>query len=334
MKKTSSPWVDYKALKQKVSIVDVCKHFQIELPLSQSSQVYLACPLPNHAGDGDNHHAFSVHTEKGCWRCLTHCGSGNVIDLFCLLSGDDPSDKNLFRLAALRMQDSFLYDNEAVREAPKPVKVEPEKPLKPNSPLAFSLQTKSDIPYLLEEKSFPLETLTEFSVGFCSKGMFSGRVTLPIHNRMGQLVAYAGRGLKEADVKKRGRWLFPRNFHKSLELFNQHRLDKQDIAERGLVVVEGFWSAIRWHMAGYPVVGLMGCELSDAQLEQIANLTDRAWLMLDNDNAGTKAQQKVLQKLTTSVSVRLVNYPVANDGDDRRQPEDFTPNELTELIPV
>lgn len=334
MKKKTSPWVDYKTLKQRVSIVDVLRHFRIDLPESQNSQVYLACPLPNHAGDGDNQHAFSVHLEKGCWRCLTHCGSGNVLELFALFSGGNPKDQGELREAALRMQEVFLNGDQTVPETPKRKEVKPEKPLEPNPQLAFSLQTKSDIPYLLEEKAIPLETLKEFSVGFCSKGMFSGRVTLPIHDRKGKLVAYAGRGLKEADIKKRGRWLFPKNFHKSLELFNQHRLDSQDVAERGLVIVEGFWSAIRWHMAEYPVVGLMGCELSDTQLEQIAYLTDRVWLMLDNDKAGTKAQQKILQKLAMSVSVRLVNYPVDDDDKDRHQPEDFTPDELTALIPV
>ena len=58
--------------------------------------------------------------------------------------------------------------------------------------------------------------------------------------------------------------------------------------------------------------------------------------MLDNDKAGTKAQQKFLHKLATSVSVRLINYPEKenDEGNDRLQPEDFTPDELAELIPM
>ena len=55
-----------------------------------------------------------------------------------------------------------------------------------------------------------------------------------------------------------------------------------------------------------------------------------------NDKAGTKAQQKVPHKLATSVPVRLINYPekVNDDGNDRLQSEDFTPDELAQLIPV
>ena len=330
--KQSSPWVDYKTLKAKVNIEDVLRHFKVELPKQNGAQLYGKCCLPDHAGDRDNPNAFSVNTEKNCWACLTHCGSGNVLELFTLLSNLNPSSKEELRVAALRMQEVFLEGKSTLPETPQKARnVQPPKKLEPNPQLKFSLQTKPDIPYLLEEKQIPLETLKEFSIGFCSKGMFSGRVTIPIHNRKGELVAYAGRGLKEADITKRGRWLLPSKFHKSLELFNQHRLDHLDVAERGLVVVEGFWSAIRWHLAGYPVVALMGCELSDSQLEQISYLTDRVWLMLDSDKTGTKAKEKIVLKLASSVSVRLVHYP---EDDDRTQPEDFTPDELTELIVV
>lgn len=85
--KTKSKWVDYKDLKSKVNVSDVLRHFGINVPIEKGSQIYLPCPLPGHAGDGDNPKAFSANTEKNAWRCLTHCGSGNVIDLFCKLSG-------------------------------------------------------------------------------------------------------------------------------------------------------------------------------------------------------------------------------------------------------
>ncbi len=72
------------------------------------SQYYGTCPLPGHAGDGDNPNAFSLNTEKNAWRCLTHCGSGNVIDLYAQLSNLNPKDKGVFRDCALEMQQRFL----------------------------------------------------------------------------------------------------------------------------------------------------------------------------------------------------------------------------------
>ena len=330
--KQNSKWVDYKALKTKVNVLDVLRHFGIELKTTNGSQHYGICPLPCHAGDRDNPNAFSLNSQKNAWRCLTHCGSGNVIDLYARLLDQDPSDKTVFRECAVEMQERFLGGVETLpsnRPARTKSPVE-SKPLEPNNPLKFTLNVKADIPYLLEEKKFPADFLTELGIGWVSKGMFSGRVVVPIHNEKGELVAYAGRGLKEADIIKRGRWLLPKSFHKSMELFNQHRAMECDLESDGLVVVEGFWSTLRWHQAGYPAVGLMGCDLSDYQLDCIASMTSKVWLMLDNDEAGQKALEKVVLKLAGKVAVRIVNYP---DDSPHTQPEDFTTDELIQLLP-
>jgi len=333
--KTTSQWVDYKDLKSKVSALRILTDFGIELPRQNGDQHYGPCPLPCHAGDRDNPNAFSLNTEKNCWRCLTHCQGGNVIDLYCHLSQRDPTDKTVFREAALEMQTRYL--GEELSHSPQPPRSSKRTKPKPapleNSPIKIELQVKKDIPYLLEEKRLPLSLLEEFGIGFCSNGMFSGRVVIPLHNQSGQRIGYAGRGMKQSDITKRGRWLLPKSFHKSIELFNQHRLPEQKIlSEQGdLVVVEGFWSCLRLHQANIPAVALMGSELSEAQLQRLMQLTNKIWLMLDNDEAGKKASEKILHRLADCIFVRRVVYP---EDQDRLQPEDFTPEELQELIPV
>ena len=331
MKNTNTTWVDYKDLKSKVNVSDVLRHFGIELPRQTGDQLYGCCPLPNHAGDGDNPNAFAVNTAKNVWRCITHCGSGNVIDLYAHLSGRNPSNKAVFRECAVEMQEKFLGGSEPPASIPSKKKSAKPIPLEPNQPLIIPpLKVKADIPYLLEKKGFPLEFLRELGIGFCSKGMFSGRVVVPIHNGKGELLAYAGRGLKKEDIRKRGRWLLPKNFHKSLELFNLHRTREHDLEANGLVIVEGFWSTLRWHQTGYPAVGLMGSELSDTQLDLIAQTASRVWLMLDNDEAGQKAQAKIVPRLAGKVAVRIIPYP---DDTPLTQPEDFTTEELVQLLP-
>ena len=51
----------------------------------------------------------------------------------------------------------------------------------------------------------------------------------------------------------------PAGFKKELELFNLHRVKHC----RHLVVVEGYFSAIRLHGARIPAVALMGASISD-----------------------------------------------------------------------
>lgn len=331
--KQKNQWVDYKDLKARVGVLQVLKDFGIELPSHNGVQFYGPCSLPCHGGDRNNPKAFSANAEKNCFRCITHCGGGNVLDLYCLLTNRTPSDKEDFREAALEMQSRYLDDENA---SPQQASVQrpknsSETELAANNPIEIKLQVKRDIPYLLNEKKLPLSLLEEFGIGFCSKGMFSGRVVVPLHNRKGNLIGYAGRGMKETDIAKRGRWLLPKSFSKSIELFNQHRALENDIEQFGLVVVEGFWSCLRWQLSGMPVVALMGSDLSEVQLQRIAEITDRVWLMMDNDLAGQKAAAKIIPMLAERVFVRRVNYP---EDSDLLQPENFTPDELRALIPV
>ena len=92
-KHTQTTWVDFKTIKQKLAIADVLKRFGVELSSTSGHQHYSRCPLPLHAGDRDNETAFSVNTEKNCWRCATHCGGGNALELYALLAGKNPKNK-------------------------------------------------------------------------------------------------------------------------------------------------------------------------------------------------------------------------------------------------
>ena len=71
------------------------------------------------------------------------------------------------------------------------------------------------------------------------------RIVIPIHNPEGELVAYAGRSIDGSEP----RYKFPAGFHKSLELFNLHRVR----GEVSVVLVEGFFDCMKVTQAGFPV---------------------------------------------------------------------------------
>ena len=130
-----------------------------------------------------------------------------------------------------------------------------------------------------------------------------GRVCIPIHNAAGELVAYAGRWPGDPPDGTE-RWLLPPGFHKALELFNLHRVKHC----RHLVVVEGFFDAIRLHSLRVPAVALMGTSISE---EQIALLQQHCpslrflTVMLDGDDAGEKAGDIVCAALAKHWWVRI-----------------------------
>lgn len=88
-----------------------------------------------------------------------------------------------------------------------------------NRPLDFTLKGVDPHHRYLEERGTTLETATTFGVGFFGgRGSMSGRVVIPIHNREGKLVPYAGRAIDRSEPK----YKVPAGFIKTLELFNEH----------------------------------------------------------------------------------------------------------------
>src|SRR4051794_17044204 len=108
-------------------------------------------------------------------------------------------------------------------------------------------------------------------------------------------------------------------------MFNLHRVT----ASEHVVLVEGYWSAIRLHALGIPVVGLMGWSISP---EQIALLHKRGTrfvtLLLDGDETGRRGRERVLPTLCSSFFVRA---PLQPDGE---KPDTLDETTLFSLIPT
>lgn len=192
-----------------------------------------------------------------------------------------------------------------------------------NKPLNFTALKNVDPSHnYFTHRGIRAETAAHFGVGF-----FSGRsktldrfpIVFPIHNVKGELVAYAGRKLDGEDGDK---YKFPAGFKKSLELFNLHcaikETDSYDTAmrSRGVVVVEGFFDAMKIFQAGYPcVVALMGCSLSETQEQMLRDYFDIAYLMLDGDAPGVAATGEILAQLSPHMFVRVVEVPLDSQPD-------------------
>lgn len=130
------------------------------------------------------------------------------------------------RDAALKLQKWFMGPPETKeqvqRRQPSDSKAKAaevaERSVAVNPPLGFELRVDLAHPYG-RERGLAFETPECFGAGLClSRGMFSGRFAIPLHDPDGQLVGYAGQSLDDADPK----YLFPsseKGFRKSHLLF-------------------------------------------------------------------------------------------------------------------
>jgi len=92
-------------------------------------------------------------------------------------------------------------------------------------------------------------------------------------------------------------------------MFNLHRVT----ASEHVVLVEGYWSAIRLHALGIPVVGLMGWLVSPEQVALLRECGTRlVTLLLDGDDTGRRGRERVLPEPSSAFFVRA---PLLADGE-------------------
>jgi DNA primase len=178
-----------------------------------------------------------------------------------------------------------------------------------NKPLTFNLQNIDHAHPYLNERGVGAEIAQKFGIGFFSgKGSMHDRIVIPIHNSNGELVAYAGRSIDGSEP----RYKFPTGFHKSLELYNLHRVKD----ELSVVLVEGFFDCMKVTQAGFPSIALMGSTMSNAQEELIRQHFAHVVVMLDGDEAGRGASEGIADRLRRLVyQVDVVELSVGSQPD-------------------
>jgi DNA primase len=358
MPKTESRFVDFRAVKAAVSMEQVLEHYQLLAGFKRGKDS-LSGPCPIHAGT--NPTQFRVCLSKNCWNCFSECKcGGNVLDFVAKMENVEPmtaANRLVAWFGLERAQLNAAHDREAqggsaerrprngtaraalVAEAvPPPLSPPPPKPappparppkeeVGPNKPLSFQLELDPAHPYLTERGLAP-ETVAEFGLGYCGKGVMSGRIAIPLHNVAGELVGYAGRW-PGVPPDGRPKYRLPDGFKKAVEVFRLFAALREP-PETPLVIVEGFFDAIRlWQLGVRKCVALMGCSMSLTQekllVEHLAP-DSRVIVVFDQDDAGFLGREWVLQRLSLRAFVRVVSF--SRQGC---QPDDLTAEEVQML---
>lgn len=324
-----SAYIDFAAVKAAVSLERILIHYGILETLKRSGAESLRGCCPIHKGV--NPAQFSVTLSKNAWKCFSECQhGGNQLDLVmrmenCTLheaawkvnewfnlglgKNATPATRNTEkRKPSSSMPESKPASEKTAPRSPSPTPTEPEpEETGSNKPLAFALQNLDSAHDYLRERGLTPETITEFGLGHCPKGIMAGRIVIPIHNPGGELVAYAGRW-PGTPAEGKEKYRLPAGFKKSLELFNIHRASKEP-RDSPLIIVEGFFDVMRYWKAGQRrVVALMGTHLSGAQEQLIReNLgeDDQVILSLDDDAAGQNAIPGILTRIARHSFVRV-----------------------------
>ena len=305
--------VDFKSIKSLVSMEMVLARYEVNWLRKKEDELRGRCPI--HQGEGKD--TFHVNVLKNVFNCFSCKKRGNILDFVAAM------EKCSVRDAGVKIKEWFSEGGHEMKQGSvaqqKSVTKTAEEKVLPlvNKPLTFELRGVDPRHGYLEERGVSVETAEEFGVGYFSgKGSMSGRVVIPIHNERGELVAYSGRAIDGSDPK----YKLPAGFHKSVELYNLHRVPKES---KHVVVVEGFFDCMKvWASGCQSVCALMGSALSEAQEELIGSRFDQVVLMLDGDGAGRTAAVEIAGRLVKRMFVRMLNLP------DGQQPDSMTEKDL------
>ncbi|MEX2643234.1 MAG: DNA primase [Acetobacterales bacterium] len=145
---------------------------------------------------------------------------------------------------------------------------------------------------------------------------FRGRVTFPITDSRGRVIAFGGRTLGDGQPKYLNS---PETalFHKGRVLYGLAQA--RAAADRGdLIVAEGYMDVIALHRAGFPrAVAPLGTALTEEQIRLLWTLSNEPVLCLDGDTAGRRAAlraaERTLPLLAPGYSLR---FALLQPGDD------------------
>lgn len=153
-------YVDFKAVKAAVSIVQILDHYGLTERFKRSGDS-LSGPCPLHGGD--NPTQFRVSISKNCWNCFSECKhGGNIIDFVarkenCSIRQAPLRISEWFNVTSEASPDESLpkhepwrerrekpptRDNASHRNSASLAKPEPE-PTGPNKPLDFYIKLMS-----------------------------------------------------------------------------------------------------------------------------------------------------------------------------------------------
>jgi DNA primase len=346
---SKSPFVDFRAVKAAITMEQVLEHYGLMDKFKRGTDS-LNGPCPIHKGS--NPTQFRVSLSKNLWNCFSECKhGGNVLDFIVkmenvsihaaamkaiewfnldpaeMAASDDQGEASETETPAsaakLATKTSSTSSMPKVALAPTP------ESSVPNAPLKFRLdKLERNHPYLLEQRGLTPETIIDFGIGYCSKGMMADRIAIPIHNVKGEVVAYAGRFPVEEPPEGTPKYKLPPGFRKSQELFNLDRA----IKEQGpLVIVEGFFDAMKIHQHGWcRVVALMGATMSAAQetlIKQNTSQNSQVIVALDENEAGQAGREDIACRLAKFCFVRVHQFERPD-----MEPEHLTVQEVHQLL--
>lgn len=314
-------------IRNRTDIVDVISKYS---PLTKKGKNYFGvCPFHD-----DHSPSMSVSPEKQIYTCFSCGATGNVFTFVA-------DYEHISFIEAVNLLGSKLgYNITNSSQA----NTRPKNPGYEICSLASkfyqnNLNTalgKNALDYLEKERKFDRETIKKFELGLSipklsltefllsknialdklinlgltnnySKDIFQNRIMFPLHDLSGNIVGFSGRIYNTQDNSKYINTKETELFKKNNLMYNYHQAREYLKKNDTIIVMEGFFDAIRATTAGVNnVVATMGTAFTKNHAHLLKKITDNIILCFDGDQAGedaTIAAIKILEEIQVTPQI-------------------------------
>lgn len=306
----AKPTIDFKKVRAEASFLLLLEHYGIAVAKDGQKEGQYKCRCPFH---DDRQPSLKINTTRNVFHCFPCEASGNILDFVMRHETLDPLP------AAKRLMEICGLSGTAgtPKKAPPPEPAEPptalpseEDGIPYNRLLTFELKLSCppELIAWLADHGIDEAMIDRFGLGLAStrSKTIGGRLAIPIHNERGELIAYCGRALDDAEPKYR----LPTNFRKDLALFNLHRLTTDESSPATVILVESYLSVIKHRADDLAIVSPMGRSISKAQIALLQEWGfTRAVIVADGDEPGRQGARSIAGVLAPHLWLRVIALP-------------------------
>ena len=299
-------------IRKKADIVEVIGSYINLAP--QGKNYFGICPFHN-----DHSPSLSVSREKQIYKCFTCLASGNVFTF--VQNYENISFIEAVKKVADKINYKLDINDKIVNKNSKYYELMDlsNKIFVNNLNSNLGLKAKE---YLINERHLSEGAIKEFNIGLAlndnnlnkllsSKGysdkdiiemslanktdnglldMFRNRITFPICNHEGKIIAYSARIYQNEDTSKYINSKESVIFKKGYTFYNYDKCRLEALKIKSVILVEGQMDAIRVYTSGFKnVIASMGTAITSNHISLLKKLNAKVILMMDNDNAGEKS---------------------------------------------
>ena len=317
----------------RADIVDVISSY---IPVEKKGNSYKAvCPF--HA---DTNPSLNISKQKQIFKCFVCDKGGNAFSFVSdyehisyseavkhvasLISFDDPSlhektivNKNQKLLQALNDTKDFyhyiLKTNLGIDGQVYLKKREIDENMQDYFSLGFAPFDSNKLIKSMESKKHDVKILDDVGVTIRENGniadRFKGRVIFPIFDEFSNVIGFSGR-IINGEGPKYVNTSSTILFNKSEVLYTYQNAKKEARIVKYVYIVEGFMDVFALYKVGInSCIALMGTAFTNAHLRMLRKLNAEIRIMLDGDEPGQHAIQKMVLMLEKEkLSFRVVDY--------------------------